>query len=646
MRVTNNMISNAVISNLGRSLERFMQLQSNMSTGRRINKPSDDPIGTHKDLRYRTSITEIEQLKKNISSSHNLMSTYDNVLGNMKDMLQSANELAIGMSNTSNIDPVANGVSADEVASLRQQIVDMANTRLSGRYVFSGFRTDTVSVREGVNGYQYDGDDGVTQVKVEASTMMSINLTAADVLFKPIGTIGDEADLNAGVNAGTELADLNLGNGVDLTNGTVPGTFVLTDNNLDAPGNTVSIDISTAVTLSDAIAQINNQLAVAGFTNISADYGLEGNNLRWVVNDSGLITDSTKLENLNSGEGVNLEQGILRFHTADDSIDVNIDISEAKTIGDVRTIINNDPTLQGAGIMAVINFATTGLDIIDTDWPATELMIDDLEESTTANDLGIQGTISSVLNGTDLHPVSDFMVEESETGQTTAENLGLAGSFNYDYSGKNLDPLLLSDTLLSDINSGNGIDQGLVKISQGTHVVELNLSTAVTVQDVIDILNGSGLDIMASINEAGTGIQIESTSDTESLAIQEVHDGYTAHEWGIYGSPDILGSLIVLEEAIRNGEEEDTSNLIENMYSGIDQLLSQRAMVGSKVVRLETADSRLTDQAFNFTKLLSEVEDADLTKLVADLATQENSYQAAMIASSKIIQPSLLNFLK
>jgi len=646
MRVTNNMISNSVISNLGRSLERFMQLQTNMSTGRRINRPSDDPIGTHKDLRYRTSIKEIEQLKKNISSSHNLMSTYDNVLGNMKDMIQSANELAVGMSNSSNIDPVANGVAADEIASLRQQIMDMANTRLSGRYIFSGYRTDTISITAGINGYRYDGDDGVTEVRVEASTRMSINLNAAEVLFKPIGTVGENADLNLGINPSTLLADLNLGDGVDLTNGTAPGTFVVTDNNLDVPGNAVTIDISTALSLNDAVAQINNQLAVAGFTNISVDFGPEGNNLRWVVNDSGLIADSTKLENLNSGEGVDLSQGILRFHTADNSIDVNIDISDAETIGDVRTIINNDPTLQAAGIMAVVNFGSTGLDIIDTDWPASELIIEDLEGSRTASELGLEGTISGVLNGEDLNPKSDFTVNESEAGQTTAGDLGLTGSFNYDFSGRDLNPRLLADALLENLNSGNGINQGMVKVSQGTRIVELNLSAAVTVQDVIDIFNGSGLDILASVNDAQTGIQIVSTSNTESLTIQEVNGGYTAHEWDIYGSPDILGSLIILEEAIRNGEEEDTSNLIENMYNGIDQVLSHRAKMGSKVIRLETADARLTDQGFNFTKLLSDVEDADLTKLVADLAMQENSYQAAMIASSKIIQPSLLNFLK
>ena len=44
-------------------------------------------------------------------------------------------------------------------------------------------------------------------------------------------------------------------------------------------------------------------------------------------------------------------------------------------------------------------------------------------------------------------------------------------------------------------------------------------------------------------------------------------------------------------------------------------------------------------------ELLSEVEDADLTELVTQLAMQETSYQSALIASSKIIQPSLLDFL-
>ncbi|MCP4703060.1 MAG: hypothetical protein GY865_00495, partial [candidate division Zixibacteria bacterium] len=76
------------------------------------------------------------------------------------------------------------------------------------------------------------------------------------------------------------------------------------------------------------------------------------------------------------------------------------------------------------------------------------------------------------------------------------------------------------------------------------------------------------------------------------------------------------------------------------------QLLNQRASVGAKVIRLESANKRLSELDYNFNQLLSEIEDADLTKLVSDLAMKENSYQAAMMSAAKIIQPSLLNFLR
>ena len=61
MRVTNGMISNRVVFNMQRSLRRFMHLETSMSSGRRINKPSDDPSGTLRDLNYRTELARIGQ---------------------------------------------------------------------------------------------------------------------------------------------------------------------------------------------------------------------------------------------------------------------------------------------------------------------------------------------------------------------------------------------------------------------------------------------------------------------------------------------------------------------------------------------------------------------------------------------------------
>ena len=88
------------------------------------------------------------------------------------------------------------------------------------------------------------------------------------------------------------------------------------------------------------------------------------------------------------------------------------------------------------------------------------------------------------------------------------------------------------------------------------------------------------------------------------------------------------------------------SDLIGTLDSGLNTVLNHRASTGAKVIRMETTLSRLEDYTVNYTKLLSDVEDADITKLITDLAMAENAYQSALNAAAKIIQPSLLNFLR
>jgi flagellar hook-associated protein 3 FlgL len=116
MRVTNNMITNQVGNNLEKSLNRFMKMQEMMSSGRRINTPSDDPIGTQKDLGYRKVLTEITQYKSNISSGLHILSTYDNILDNLKNLTSSAYETAVSLSNDT-YDETAREGAANEVES-------------------------------------------------------------------------------------------------------------------------------------------------------------------------------------------------------------------------------------------------------------------------------------------------------------------------------------------------------------------------------------------------------------------------------------------------------------------------------------------------------------------------------------------------
>ncbi|PKK84488.1 MAG: flagellar hook-associated protein 3 [candidate division Zixibacteria bacterium HGW-Zixibacteria-1] len=642
MRVTNNMISDQVLSNLNRSLARFMNLEENMSSGRRINKPSDDPIGTQKDLRYRNVLSEIGQYKKNISSASNLLASYDNILGNMSDILSSARELAVSLSNDT-FDANARDSASNEAQSLFEQIIELANSQVDSRYIFSGYRTGVKAFRAAAAGVIFQGDKGNIAVEIEAGSKVGINLIGSDILLGQLAPLGQNADFKAGIDGNTLLADLNLGAGVDLS----AGTFQVTDNNT---GLNVTIDITGAVTVDDALTLINNQLAAAGITNLTVDFGQEGNNLRWNAVDTGLITGATLLSNLNDGRGVDLTDGKITIHNADDSINVDVDLTAANDIGDVINAINT--TLAAAGInnvTAAINAAGNGIDITDTNGVPLGLIIDEASATgSTAADLRILGEIDPTLPGGDLNPRMDFTVSEAAAGLTTAADLGLLGDFSLTKVGDGLTPIITETTPLTLLKNGLGLELGQVKISQGNRLVFLDLGNTAysTVGDLMDAFNNSGLDINATINSSQTGLQIVSTSTTASMKIEEVDDGRTAHNLGIFGSTDMIGSLMILVDALKNDDREVIGQIIGNLDKGLQNVLNHRGAVGSKVIRMETTDSRLSDLQYNFTKMLSDVEDADLTKLVTDLAMQENSYQAALIAASKIIQPSLLNFLK
>ena len=301
MRISNNMLSNTVVFNMQRSLSRFLNLQTQMSSGKRINKPSDDPIGIQRDLGYRTELTKNEQYRGNISQAQSWMNSYDAILADLNDNVSTGKEIAVSMAN-GNYDAVARAGAATEVESLFDRLIQLANNEQDGRYVFSGYRTNDPALIAGANGVEYNGDTGRINYQVESSSQMTVNLNAADVFLAQLAPIGENSDLDIALTGATALADLHNSAGIDQTT----GTFTITDLNL---GITSTVDISAAVTVDDVINAVNTQLAADGITDVVARLGDEGNNLFLDTTASGQITTNTALSRLNSGNGVDLQRG-------------------------------------------------------------------------------------------------------------------------------------------------------------------------------------------------------------------------------------------------------------------------------------------------------------------------------------------------
>ena len=141
MRITNNILSQNLLRNLETAQGKMDQLQNQLSTGLRISKPSDDPVGIENAMRLKSNISSVEQWKSNADSAVEYMNTSDSILGDMTSMLQRVKELAVQGANGT-LTTTDKGVVADEVDQIMDQLKMMANTQVGSRYIFSGTATD------------------------------------------------------------------------------------------------------------------------------------------------------------------------------------------------------------------------------------------------------------------------------------------------------------------------------------------------------------------------------------------------------------------------------------------------------------------------------------------------------------------------
>ena len=639
MRVTNSVIAGNVAFNTQRAIARFLELQKQMSSGRRINKPSDDPIGTIRDLDYRKELSKIQQYRGAIAQGQNWMGIYDNALADVNRMLSSARELAVAMANET-FDSDARLASAGEVSSMLERIIQIANDELEGKSIFAGFRTNIKPIIMSATGARYVGDTGKIQFQIDTSSRFDVNLIGSNVFLKQVTILGQNSDYNTSITATTMLADLKGGTGITLP----PGTITISDYNL---GINSIINLGAAIDINDVLNIINTRLTADGITNLTAELGDEGNNIKFVTTQNGLISNQTSLSVLNNGTGVNMIPG--RFKVTDGAgIDFEVDISGNSNIGDVISSFNTQVAAAGvSNVTMQINAAGTGFEINDTNGVPLNLRIEEIgPESTTAANLGITGSVGAQLIGQDLNLSVNF--EIFDTVGTTAEELGILGKFTTDLIGDDLNPILLATANVTEFNNGIGFSLGEIIIKHGdmSRVIDLGDTLIVTVQDMLDAINNSGLNVAASINAAGSGIEIINNDPTRSLAIEEVSGGRTAKKLGMFGASDLIGTMMVLQNSLENNDQEGAGLLLEHIENSLQHLLNQRAVVGARGVRLESTDIRLINRDLGFIKLLSDVEDADLAKLVIQLATYENNYQAALMASARIIQPTLLQFLR
>lgn len=193
MRITSFMIFNQLANALQKNMEEFTKLNTQLASGKRIQKPSDDIVGMMKSLDYRLSINTTEQYKKNIEYANLQLQFTSDVLNSATNSILKLKQL---ISMGGNAQTQENrSFYAQQASMWRDFLLDISNTKLGNRYLFSGYKTDQKSFTYNPTTYQYDynGDLGKINTLIDTETTIPINIPGSNIFsFTMTGSLPTE----------------------------------------------------------------------------------------------------------------------------------------------------------------------------------------------------------------------------------------------------------------------------------------------------------------------------------------------------------------------------------------------------------------------------------------------------------------------
>jgi flagellar hook-associated protein 3 FlgL len=174
MRVTSQMTTDMIRYHLQRQTQQLADNQNRIASAKRFIKPSQDHSATEQVLEYRNVLSSIDQFTRNIGQAEIRIELTETTLSTVHDLLTRAKTIASDV-NHETVDRLA---LADEVKNIRQQILDLANTRFNNSYLFSGHRSDTPAF---ASDGTYQGDSGDYRILIGEHETATFNADGEDI---------------------------------------------------------------------------------------------------------------------------------------------------------------------------------------------------------------------------------------------------------------------------------------------------------------------------------------------------------------------------------------------------------------------------------------------------------------------------------
>lgn len=650
-RVPNLLSSQMMLGSITSTNQRLLQTHVQLTTGRLINRPSDNVIGASTVSVLDDILERREQRLRNLSHAEAVLNTADAVLGEASDILLEAKSIGLSQIGVGS-DAQTRANQAAVIDSMLQEMVRIGNHQYQQLYLFGGTATGQAPFAGLLSGYQYRGQGEGLSTDLGLSRSISITTSGAAAFGAMSARVQGDRDLDPAMTSDTRLSDLNGARGLGVSLGSI---------NVDVGGTDLTVDLSSAHTVGDiaellqeaiqtvdAAATVSidgvtgNRFAIAGNTMAitisdlsapatAADLGLAGTYAVGGGAGSDLdprLTEHTALSELS---GVSVPLGTIRLSNGGQTRE--LDLSGAQTVQDIMNLV------AGLNIGIRVEIAATGdrLNFVN-ELSGGNMSIGEVGGGSTASELGVRSLTGSTL-------LADFNNGRGVQYRSGSVNpvTGLP------------DPAMDVDFRIT-LKDGRSFD--------------VDLQDVETVQDVLDQINaaaaGAGVavpaEFIADLAAEGNGIALTDNTAGGETRVEARNGSFAAADLGILGSTSsatltgedratiavdsVFTHLIALRDALMANDERGITLAAERLDDDITRIASARADVGVRSRQVLDAITREEDLKIQDTALKSQYQDLDYVEAAVRFSAQMQQLQAALTTASQTASMSLLDFLR
>lgn len=627
-RVSQNLRALHLTESVRRNTLELYHVQTQMATGLRVIRPSDDPLRANVVGTLERRLDQIQQLEHNLLHANNVLRESESAVSDAMNLMREVESIAS--------QAVGDTISSDErkalasvVDNILEQLVSVGNRQYLNTYLFSGHMGGAQPFDWTNGGVMYLGDEARMRTTVATDAARDDFTLSGAELFGAVSTrVQGNVDLDPQLTRQTRISELRgtAGEGVTL------GQVTISDG-----AEQVLVDLTGADTVGDLVDRLNAELPQtlqATLGSRSIEITSTGDPMSLTIAEVG-------------GGQTARDLGLLVTNAA--AAGLGVDLDPALT---PRTRIED--LFVGGGLPAGSQLtlrngtrsATITIDGAET--------LEDLLNRMNGADVGVWARVAADGRTIEvLNRVSGTALSIGENGGSLATALGIRS--------------MQRDTPLTELNDGRGIETvdgaDLRFTTASGAVIEVDLTGVETLGDVIDRINAAaGGNLTAGLTGTDNGLLItDLTAGPGALRIERANLSPALDGLGLDVQPmgnqlvgqDVNGvrvdNIFTALHELRDGLQRDDRQTIINAGARLEGALNEmQAVQGQLASQARAMDKRVSQMEHELSAaevLLSDTRDADLADVIVRLQQVQTSLQANLATGTRIMNMSLLDYL-